>query len=473
MNKFNPKIGVIYFLGIGGIGMSGIAEVMHNLKYKVKGSDLSLNTNTKRLEELGIEIIIGHSSQNIQDASVVVVSSAIDMFNVEIEEARKRRIPIVKRAEMLAELMRFKNTIAVGGTHGKTTTTSLISTILDKSNMDPTVINGGIINSYGSNARVGSGDWMAVEADESDGSFLRLPATIAVVTNIDPEHLDFYGNYRKLKEAFKTFVENIPFYGFAVMCIDDSSIQSLMTEITERRIITYGFSHQADIRATNLEITEYGTKFNLEISPRIDSQKSIIENLCSTIPGRHNVQNVLAACAISLELGISSDNIRIALRSFEGVKRRFSILGVYKEIKIIDDYGHHPMEIRSALSAVREITDGRVIAIIQPHRYSRLRDLFDDFTISFNDADIVFILDIYAAGEEPIDNINKENLIRSIRSAGHKDVRPCNNLDDLIMFSSKNILPKDSIIFLGAGSITNWARDLSDYFKERELSSYV
>lgn len=473
MNKFNPKIGVIHFIGIGGIGMSGIAEVMHSLNYKISGSDLSLNANTQRLEELGIQIIIGHNSDNIKDASVVVVSSAIETINVEVEEARRKRIPIVKRAEMLAELMRFKNTIAVGGTHGKTTTTSLISAILDKANMDPTVINGGIINSYGSNARLGTGDWMTVEADESDGSFLRLPSTIVVVTNIDPEHLDYYGSYKRLKEAFKSFIENIPFYGFAVMCADDSAIQNLMTEITERRIITYGFSHQADIRAVNLEITEHGTKFNLEVSPRIDAPMNIIEGLYSTIPGRHNVQNVLAACAISLELGISSDNMKKALKEFQGVRRRFSNLGVYKGIKIIDDYGHHPMEIKSALLAAREITPGRVIAIIQPHRYSRLRDLFEDFTTSFNDADIVFVTDVYAAGENPIKNINKENLVRSIRSSGHKDVRPCNNLEEFINFSSKNTLPKDTIIFLGAGSITNWASDLVDYYKEKGLSDYV
>ncbi len=460
MKNFNPKMGEIHFIGIGGIGMSGIAEVLHTLGFEVRGSDLSDNNNVKRLREKGIKIKLEHSAKNIDDASVVVISSAVKNNNIEIEAAKNRRIPVVKRAEMLAELMRLKNTIAIGGTHGKTTTTSLIAAILEKADMDPTVINGGIINSLASNAKLGRGNWMVVEADESDGSFLKLPSTIAIITNIDPAHLDYYGSYTSLRKSFKRFVNNIPFYGFAVVCIDNPAIQTLISEITDRRIITYGLSPQADVRGINLETNSSGTKFNLEISPRIENPTKVIEGLCSTIPGVHNVQNALAACTTALELGVEVKDIKLALNDFEGVRRRFTVTDTNKGIKVIDDYGHHPMEIKSVISTAREITTGKVIVIVQPHRYSRVKDLFKDFTTAFNDADILFVSDIYSAGEEALPNINKESLIRALNSSGHKDVRPMNNIDTLFKFLFKNAVSGDSIIFLGAGDITNWANQL-------------
>ncbi len=467
MKVFNTKIGVIHFIGIGGIGMSGIAEVMHVLNFTITGSDISENNNINRLRKVGVKIFIGHKEQNISEASVVVISSAINSNNIELEKARKKRIPIVKRAEMLAELMRFKNTIAIGGTHGKTTSTSLIAAILEKARLDPTVINGGIINAYSSNARLGSGDWMIVEADESDGSFLKLPSTVVVVTNIDPEHLDYFGHYDKLKNAFRKFINNIPFYGFAVVCIDNSTIQSLMTEISDRRIITYGLSPQADVRAINLEQTADGTKFTLEISANAVSPKKVEHNLYSKIPGIHNVQNVLASCAVCNEIGISFDDIKNGLLSFQGVSRRFSILYNEDDIKIIDDYGHHPTEIKAVLSAARDVTRGKVIAIIQPHRYSRIKALFSDFMTAFNDSDILFISDIYSAGEKPLENINKESFIRALNSAGHKDVRSYEGTKSLLDFSLRDIYSGDTIIFLGAGDITNWAKEFQTLFLKK------
>ena len=466
MQIFNKKIGLIFFIGIGGIGMSGIAEVLKNLGFSVKGSDIADNQNVRRLKNFGIKIFIGHKKSNIEDVNMVVVSSAIRSDNEELIEARKKRIPVVRRAEMLAELMRFKKNISIGGTHGKTTTTSLIAAVLEKAKYDPTVINGGIINSYNSNAKIGFSDWMVVEADESDGSFLKLPSTNVIVTNIDAEHLEFYKSFKSLKEAFKHFINNIPFYGIAVLCLDNPTIQSIKAEIEDKRVITYGISPQADYRAQKIEYNGTRTSFTLEISPTINSPGKKIENMVSNIPGIHNVQNVLAACAMSIELGIPIEVIKNALLNFEGVNRRFSLINNFKGIKMFDDYGHHPVEIRASLSAARSVSENKVVAVVQPHRYSRLKMLFDDFTTAFNDADTVFVMDVYAAGEEEIKNINKENLIRSLISAGHKDVRSYKGFEDLRNFITAYLLQGDIVIFLGAGDITNHARKFISFINQ-------
>ena len=457
MQVFDTKIGLIHFIGIGGIGMSGIAEVLTNLGFKVSGSDLLENTNTLRLKKLNIRVTIGHKKENLEDASIVVISSAIKPDNHELMEARQKRLPIVKRAEMLAELMRFKKTIAVGGTHGKTTTTSLMATVLEKAKFDPTVINGGIINSYNSNAKLGFSDWMVVEADESDGSFLKLPSTNVIVTNIDAEHLDYYKNYKELKTAFRKFINNIPFYGLAVICIDNSTIQSIISEIEDKKIVTYGLSPQADFRAKNIIFKDGKTFFTLEISPRKDSSAKIINNMVSNIPGIHNIQNVLAVCAMSSELGVSLNIIKSALEGFEGVNRRFSLIKNFKGVKIFDDYGHHPVEIKATLAAAREISNNKVIAVVQPHRYSRLKILFEEFTSAFNDADTVFITDIYAAGESKPEDMSKEILINSLVSAGHKDPRPYES-KELKKLIQNQLQEGDILVFLGAGDITNKAK---------------
>ena len=465
MNSFDKKFGLLHFIGIGGIGMSGIAEVLVNLGYEVSGSDIVENQNVLRLKRLGVNIFKGHKKTNIEEASMVIVSSAIDHNNEEVIEARKLRIPIVKRAEMLAELMRFKKSISVAGTHGKTTTTSLMATILEAANLDPTVINGGIINSYKSNAKIGSSNWMVVEADESDGSFIKLPSTNVIITNIDSEHLDFYGSFRNLKEAFKQFINNIPFYGIAVVCLDNPTVQSIISEIEDKRIITYGISPQADYRAQNIVNKDGRTFFTLEVSPKAHTPTKSIDGITSNIPGIHNVQNVLAACAMAIEMGIKPDVFKKALENFEGVNRRFSFLSSFKGVKIFDDYGHHPVEIRATLSAAREVSKNKVVAVVQPHRYSRLKMLFPDFTTAFNDADTVFITNIYSAGENEDEDISDEHLISALVASGHKDVRKYKNLDNLQEFLENNLGEGDLIIFLGAGDITQHARNFSDLLK--------
>ncbi len=454
---FDTKIGKIFFIGIGGIGMSGIAEVLVNLGFKVSGSDISENLNITRLRKLGVQINIGHSEDNLNSAAIVVISSAIENDNVELVEARKKRIPVVKRAEMLAELMRFKNTIAVAGTHGKTTTTSLMATILEKANFDPTVINGGIINSYNSNAKLGHSDWMVVEADESDGSFLKLPATYVIVTNIDAEHIDYYKSFKELKNAFKKFINNIPFYGAAIICIDNPTIQSIISEIDDKKIVTYGLSPQADFRAKNIVFKDSKTFFTLEISPKKDASAKKVDNMVSNIPGIHNVQNILAVCSMSVELGIDLENIKLALFGFEGVNRRFSLIKNYRGIKIFDDYGHHPIEIKATLSAAREITKDKVVAIVQPHRFSRLKLLFEDFTSAFNDADTVFITEIYSAGELNHYDLTNHSLINALIAAGHKDVRAFEK-EELKNLIEKNLKKGDITVFLGAGDISSQAK---------------
>ncbi len=460
MRTLPLSIGIIHFVGIGGIGMSGIAEVMHNLDYQIQGSDVADGANVRRLAELGIPIEIGHRPENVGDAAVVVVSSAVKDDNPEVAAARARMIPVVRRAEMLAEIMRLKWAIAVGGTHGKTTTTSIVATLLDTANLDPTVINGGIINAYGTNAHLGEGDWIVVEADESDGSFVKLPSTIAVVTNIDPEHMDFYGSFESLRQAFVWFVENIPFYGFAVLCIDHPEVQALIGEVSDRRIITYGMSPQADIRAARLEVSPGISRFDVVIGDRASGERRTLERVELPMVGAHNVQNALAGIAIAQEIGIDDEVIRRALANFQGVKRRFTETGVVDGITIIDDYGHHPVEITAALAAARAGTAGKVIAVVQPHRYSRLGDLFEEFCTCFNDADTVIVADVYAAGEAPIEGIDRDALVAGLQARGHRDAVPLKAPEDLAGIVAGVAAPGDIVVCLGAGNITQWANAL-------------
>jgi UDP-N-acetylmuramate--alanine ligase len=460
MRSLPQGLGLIHFVGIGGIGMSGIAEVLHNLGYKVQGSDVAEGGNTRRLVELGIPLMIGHKGDNLGAAEVVVVSSAIKADNPEIAAARARRIPLVRRAEMLGELMRLKWAIAVAGTHGKTTTTSLIGALLETAQLDPTVINGGIINAYGTNTRLGASDWMVVEADESDGTFTRLPAAIAVVTNIDPEHLDHYGDVAALQAAFDSFVSNIPFYGFAVLCLDHPVVQGLVARTTERRILTYGFSPQADIRAINLRLADGGTEFDAVITDRMTAKTRTIRNLFLAMYGEHNVQNSLAAIAVAVELKLGDAVVRASLRNFKGVRRRFTKTGEWNGVSVIDDYGHHPVEIAAVLKAARTVTTGKVIAVVQPHRYTRLRDLFDGFCTCFNDADTVLVADVYAAGETPIDGIHRDALIEGLLAHGHRHAAALDDPAALATTLRALATAGDLIICLGAGSITNWANAL-------------
>lgn len=460
MRTLPLSINKIHFCGIGGIGMSGIAEVLHNLGYAVQGSDIAQNANVIRLVEIGIPVLIGQSSNNLGEATVVVVSSAIKPNNPELMAARQRHIPVVQRAEMLAELMRLKWAIAVGGTHGKTTTTSLIAAMLDTAGIDPTVINGGIINAYGTNARLGEGEWVVVEADESDGTFIKLPATIAVVTNIDPEHMDFYGSFDEVRKAYVSFVANIPFYGLAVLCIDHPEVQSLIPKISDRKIIKYGFNAQADIRADNLTTSEGCSEFDIIFSGRSSMAGTRLEKVSLPMVGKHNVQNALAAVAIAQEMNAPAEKIRKGLAAFSGVKRRFTVTGRVNGITVVDDYGHHPVEISAALAAARESTKKRVIAVVQPHRYSRLKDLFEDFCTCFNDADTVVVADVYSAGEKLIKGIDRDSLINGLRSHGHRDVLPLEDGENLSNLIQDIATDGDLVICLGAGDITIWANDL-------------
>jgi UDP-N-acetylmuramate--alanine ligase len=460
MRALPLSIGTIHFVGIGGIGMSGIAEILHNLGYAVQGSDQSDSANVKRLTALGIKVMIGHRAENLGAAQVIVVSSAVKRDNPEVVAARTRLLPVVRRAEMLGELMRLKWSIAVAGTHGKTTTTSMIGALLDAANLDPTVINGGIINAYGTNARLGAGDWMVVEADESDGTFVKLPATIAIVTNIDPEHLDFYGSFEAEQQAFETFVSNLPFYGFAAMCIDHPVVQSLIPRVSERRIVTYGMSPQADIRAINVSGGREGMQFDVVINDRLNETSRTITGLTLPMFGQHNVQNSLTVIAIAEEMGLGEDVVRTALGTFKGVKRRFTKTGESNGITVIDDYGHHPVEIAAVLRAARAATSSSVIAVVQPHRYSRLHDLFDDFCTCCNDADVVIIADVYAAGEQPIEGANRDALVAGMRAHGHRNVQALPDPKELAPLIHELARTGDFVVCLGAGSITNWAQNL-------------
>ncbi|MEM1161775.1 MAG: UDP-N-acetylmuramate--L-alanine ligase [Pseudomonadota bacterium] len=458
-------IGAIHFVGIGGIGMSGIAEVMLNLGYRVQGSDLKDSPIIERLCGLGAEVFIGQSGDNLGEARVVVISSAIKAGNPELDAARERALPVVRRAEMLAELMRLRWNIAVAGTHGKTTTTSMVAALLDAGGEDPTVINGGIIQAYGSNARMGEGRWMVVEADESDGTFIKLPATVAIVTNIDPEHMDHYGSEEALFDGFEAFASNIPFYGALVACIDHPGVQTLIGRVTDRRVVTYGFSRQADIRAENVRYAAGGMVFDLVLR---DGTRH--DGMTLPMPGEHNVLNALAAIGAAMELRISFENLRKGLDGFNGVKRRFTDVGSWNGATIIDDYGHHPVEIEAVLKAARATADensGRVIAIHQPHRYSRLHDLFQEFCGCFNDADIVGIADVYAAGEEPIDGVSRDALVGGLRAHGHRSAHTINGEAGLAAFVAQHAGDGDLVVCLGAGTISAWANGLAEALSAR------
>ncbi len=437
--------------------MSGIAEVMSTLNYRVQGSDISDNYNVARLRKHGIEVMIGHQAQNVKDAQVVVVSTAVKPDNPELIEARARYLPIVRRAEMLAELMRFKSCVAVGGTHGKTTTTSIVASLLDSGGLDPTVINGGIINAYGTNARLGKGDWMVVESDESDGTFVKLPADVVIVTNIDPEHLDHYGTFEKAKEAFLAFVENIPFYGFAVMCIDHPVVQEIIAQVRDRRVITYGYSPQADYRLMDVHYKDDATRFSVRVTERVSGKSRDITDLALHMPGDHNALNSTAALVVARELGMSDEKVREGLANFGGVKRRFTKTGEHNGVKIFDDYGHHPVEIAAVLKAARRVTDKKVVAIMQPHRYTRLHSLFGDFCSCFNDADSVVITPVYAAGESPIEGADHLSLVQGIHDRGHRSVVAVDDPKQLAPTVKKLINPGDIVVCLGAGTITTWA----------------
>ena len=455
--KMPQTIGVVHFIGIGGIGMSGIAEVLHNLGYAVQGSDQADSANVQRLRDKGIACFVGHAAENLGDAEVVVVSTAVKKNNPELVAARERLLPIVRRAEMLAELMRFRNAIAIGGTHGKTTTTSMVATLLDAGGLDPTVVNGGIINAYGTNARMGDGEWMVVEADESDGTFLKLPADIAVVTNIDPEHLDHYGSFDKVREAFRQFVENVPFYGFGVMCIDHPEVQALVSRIEDRRVVTYGENKQADVRFANIAMDGATSVFDVAIRDRKTGEEVRIDGLRLPMPGRHNVANATAAIAVAHELGMSPEAIRRGLSAFGGVKRRFTPTGTWNGVEVFDDYGHHPVEVAAVLRAAREACKGRVIAVAQPHRFTRLRDLFDDFAACFNDADTVLVAPVYPAGEDAIAGIDSQALVSRMRAGGHRDARHVEGAAAIAPIVREIAGPGDFVVFLGAGNITQWA----------------
>lgn len=456
-------VGVIHFVGIGGIGMSGIAEILHNLGYKVQGSDMASNANTDRLKAMGIDVYTGHAAEHVGQAQVVVISTAVKADNPEVSAAREQRIPVVRRAEMLAELMRMKLAVAIAGTHGKTTTTALVANMLEAGGMEPTVINGGILNARSTNAYLGKGDWMVVEADESDGTFNRVPATIGVITNIDPEHLDHYGSFDALRAAFQMFVTNLPFYGAAILCIDHPEVQALLGKITDRRVITYGLSPQADIRALDVQPEAMGQHFNVVITDKTDHTTRVLENVFLAMHGQHNLSNALAAIAVAIELGISDDCILKALSEFQGVKRRFTFTGKVGGVSIIDDYAHHPVEISATLSAARHVQDvqkGKVIAVVQPHRYTRLRDLFDDFCGCFNDADTVIVADVYAAGEQPIAGVSQQDLIEGLKRVGHKHVLALKSEEALPATIKDVAQDGDMVVCMGAGSISGWANAL-------------
>ncbi len=474
-----PKdIGALHFIGIGGIGMSGIAEILNTLGYTVQGSDQSENANVKRLREKGMQIRIGHEPDNLTTKdkalpAAVVVSSAIKQNNPELQAARDKGIPVIRRAEMLAELMRMKWAVAIGGTHGKTTTTSMVGQMLETADFDPTVINGGIVNAYGTNVRLGQSDIMVVEADESDGTFTRLPASVAVVTNMDPEHMDHYGSFEAVKDAYRQFIHNLPFYGFAVLCIDHPEVQALVPSVKDRKIITYGFNPQADIQASNVRSDAKGSIFDVTFSAKISAGKELVlRDVHLPMLGRHNVQNSLVALAIAHEMGVPAPTLKKGLAGFSGVKRRFTKTGESHGIMVIDDYAHHPIEIETVLKTARTAvaeTKGRVIAVMQPHRYTRLNDLFEDFCKCFNEAETVIIADVYEAGETPIENRNKKALVEGIKSHGHKDVHALPSRSELAHMVAKYTRNGDYVICMGAGDITIWAYDLPAQLDE-ELS---
>jgi len=453
-------IGAIHFIGIGGIGMSGIAEIMHNLGYKVQGSDAAENANVKRLRGMGIDVTVGHKAENLKDAHAVVYSSAVKPGNVEFDEARRLALPLVRRAEMLAEIMRLRSCIAVAGTNGKTTTTTMVAALLDAGGLDPTVVNGGIINAYGTNARLGAGEWVVVEADESDGTFLRLPATVAIVTNEDPDHLDHYGTFDAMRDAFQRFVENVPFYGFAVLCTDHPEVQAMVGRITDRRMITYGFNPQADARAVNVSFSEGASHFDMVFTDRRSGTEERLTGLSLPMPGEHNVQNATAAIVVARQLGVPDAVIAKGLAEFKGVRRRFTKVGDYNGAAIIDDYAHNPFKIAAAVKAARQAYAGPIVAVVQPHRYTRLRDTFEQFATCLNDADVAVIAPVYAAGETPIDGISRDSYAEALRAHGHRNVVTINGEEDLAAVVKPYLKSGAAVIGTGAGSITGWMANL-------------
>lgn len=468
MRVMSPDIGTLHFVGIGGIGMSGIATLLASLGYSVQGSDMAESANVTRLREQDIEVFIGHDAANIENnPAAIIISSAIQDDNAELVAARAKKIPVVQRAEMLAELMRLKSAVAVAGTHGKTTTTSMVGQMLDTAGFDPTVVNGGIVNAYGTNTRFGQSDWMVVEADESDGSFIRLPATVAVVTNIDPEHMDHYGSFEKVKSAYRRFVLNLPFHGYALLCIDHPEVQSLAAQVSDRKLITYGFNPQADIRAENIRSNAEGSVFDVTFAGwlNLDGQDVVIKDIHLSMLGKHNVQNSLVALGVAKEMGVSPETMKKAMSNFGGVKRRFTKTGEAHGVTIIDDYAHHPVEIdvvlKTARSAVAE-SGGQVIAVMQPHRYSRLNDLYEEFCRCFNDADHVFVTDVYAGGEEPIEGVDKNYLAQGLKTHGHRSAQVLESKDDLARVIADVAKDGDYVIIMGAGNSTYWAYDLPD-----------
>ncbi len=467
MRAMNENIGILHFVGIGGIGMSGIAEILLSLGYQVQGSDLSENANVTRLREKGVQVFIGHEGKHVEGVSAVVISSAVPADNAEIMAARQMSIPVVRRAEMLAELMRLKSAIAVGGTHGKTTTTAMIGRMLEIAGLDPTVINGGIVNAYGSNTRLGQSDLMVVEADESDGTFTRLPASVTVVTNIDPEHMDHYGSFDGVRDAYRCFVQNIPFYGYAVLCADHPEVQALAARISDRRVVTYGFSPQADICAKNVRMSPEGARFDVSFAPWLfdDGQARAMANLSMPMLGQHNVQNALAALAVAQQSGIDEATMRKGLSEFSGVKRRFTPTGLVGGVQVIDDYAHHPVEIATVLKTARVVAEnnhGRVVAVMQPHRYSRLSELFEDFCTCFNDAETVILAPVYAAGETPVDGADHYALAEKMRAYGHRRVMVIERDEELAPLLAPMVQSGDYVVCMGAGDITRWAYALPD-----------
>jgi UDP-N-acetylmuramate--alanine ligase len=470
MRALPLSIGTIHFVGIGGIGMSGIAEVLHNLGYAVQGSDIAEGANVQRLRAAGIPVTVGHAAENLGQAQVVVTSTAVRKDNPEVQAARARLLPVVRRAEMLAELMRLKWGIAVGGTHGKTTTTSLIAAVLEQARLDPTVINGGIINAYGTNTRMGTGEWMVVEADESDGSFLRLPSTVAIVTNMDAEHLDHWGTAEAMKEGYAQFVGNIPFYGFAVLCVDHPEVQAMIPRL-DRRLVTYGFSPQADVRGQKLLTDRLGATFEVSVQDRATKRSRMLKPFRLPMLGAHNVQNALAAIAVGVEMDVPENTIREALAGFKGVKRRFTRVGETGGITVIDDYGHHPVEIAAVLKAARQAGARDVIAVVQPHRYTRLQQLFTEFCTCMNDAGTVIVADVYAAGEAPIEGMDKDGLVDGLRARGHRSVVPLPEPASLAEMVNAIAKPGDYVVCLGAGSITGWAHALPEQLAALQAQS--
>tara|TARA_R110002124_G_scaffold91372_3_gene232660 strand:+ start:62 stop:1525 length:1464 start_codon:yes stop_codon:yes gene_type:complete len=477
MKNWPLETGILHFVGIGGIGMSGIAEILHRLGYKVQGSDAKESANVQRLRDKGIHVAIGHDADNVlkppggSPVEVVVYSSAVHADNPELVAANERNIPIIRRAEMLAELMRFKNSIAIAGTHGKTTTTSLIGHMLEKAGLDPTVVNGGIVNAYGTNIRIGESDWMVVEVDESDGSFTLLPCSIGIITNIDPEHMDHYGSFNDVKEAYKKFAARLPFYGFVIACTDNDTVKKLVQDV-RRKVVTYGFKEGSDIRATNIRNTADGMLFDVSVF----GNKIVMNDFLLPMFGEHNILNALACIATAYKLGISADDMRKGLADFTGVKRRFTTTGVVNDIRIIDDYAHHPEEIKAVLSTARDIVrreskGGRVIAVMQPHRYSRLSGLFDDFCKCFDAADEVLVADVYTAGETPIAGADKNTLVQGIRNSGHKNVQAIVGPQDIPRLVGKSAKPHDMVLFLGAGDVTQWAYALPSQLSEQDKNN--